>query len=80
MFVTTDWGNVKVTVEDFKRDEDRNVVDVLFNENSDPWVKVKALGGDIRAYIITFENLLLADNIRHLQQSDTKYPKVTFHI
>lgn len=80
MFVTTDWGNVKVTVEDYKRNDDRSFVDVLVNENSDPWIKVKALGGDIRYYIITFENLLLADNNRNLQQSDTKYPKVTFHI
>lgn len=31
MFVTTDSGTVRVTVTDFKRDSDRNVIDVNIN-------------------------------------------------
>lgn len=53
MFVTADSGEVRLTVEDFKRNGDRYVVETYINEKSSPWVKVNAVGGDIREYIIT---------------------------
>ena len=34
LFVTTDMGTVRVTVTDYKRDDDRNVVVATINENS----------------------------------------------
>jgi hypothetical protein len=55
LFVTTDSGTVRITVTDYKRDDDRNVVETSINENSEPWIKVKALKNDIREYVITLE-------------------------
>lgn len=81
LFVTTDSGMVRVSVTDYMRDQDRNVVVTMINEESEPWIKVNAVKNDIREYVITLENVLLMDgHSRNLQSSDTKYPRVTLHI
>lgn len=81
IFVTTDWGNVRIIVTDYKRDQDREIINQIINDESDPWIRVNAVQGDIRGYIITLENVLFSnDKNRNLQQADTKYPKVNFHI
>ena len=62
MFVTTDSGTVRVTVTDYKRDDDRTVATTTINENSEPWIKIRAQKDDIRQYDITLENVLLMSN------------------
>ena len=47
MFVTTDSGTVRVTVTDYKRDDDRTVATTTINENSEPWIKIRAQKDDI---------------------------------
>jgi hypothetical protein len=80
MFATTDSGSVKVTVTDYKRDDDRNVIDTYINENSDPWIKVNAVRGDIRQYLITLENIIFSNQVSRNLQQTTKYPKINLHI
>jgi hypothetical protein len=81
LFVTTDSGTVRITVTDYKREDERNVVETTLNENSEPWIKVKALKNDIREYVITLENMLLMDgHSRNLQSSGNNYPSVSLHL
>lgn len=80
MFLTTDMGSVKLTVTDWKRDGDRNVVEMYLDENSPPWIKVKAVRGDIRQYVIKLEQVLLSNNAGRNLQGTTRYPKISLHI
>ncbi len=57
IFITSDWGNFKLTVTDFKRDQKAIVIDQMIRGNSNPSIKVNGVTGDIREYIIKLEDM-----------------------